>query len=66
MSIQQIVNSLLQNNPNIKNNPNAQEMLNVIMSNDSVKGEQIARNLCQTYGLTKEEAVQKARQFFNI
>lgn len=56
----------IRQNPNVANNPNAQGMLNVIESGDSAKGEQIARNLCQTYGITPEQAIQQAKQFFGL
>lgn len=56
----------IRQNPNVANNPNAQGMLNVIESGDSAKGEQIARNLCQTYGITPEQAIQQAKQFFDL
>ena len=57
---------MLQSNPNIASNPRAQEYLQIIQNGDNVRGEQIANNLCNTYGTTKEEALQKALRFFNI
>lgn len=53
--------SPLKSNPNIANNPQAQAMLNVVKS-----GEEIARNLCNTMGITPEEATKQAANFFNI
>lgn len=61
-----LVNSLIQRNPNIANNPRNQELLKVIQNGDSKKGEEIARNLCQTYGETPEAVTQKAAQYFGI
>lgn len=65
-----VANTLLQgliaNNPAIANNPNAQNYLNVIQSNDQTKGEQIANNLCQTMGVTKEQAIAQAKAFFGL
>lgn len=52
--------------PQVANNPNAQSMIGVIRSGDSKRGEQIARNLCDTYGIKPEDAVRQARQFFHI
>lgn len=57
---------MLQNNPNISNNPINQELVNVIKNNDSQRGEEIANNLCNTYGISKEEAIRRAKLFFNI
>lgn len=48
--------NMAQSNPNIANNPQAQAMLNVVKSGDAQKGEEIARNLCNTMGITPEEA----------
>lgn len=58
--------NLIQQNPALQNNPNAKEMIEVIRSGDTAKGEQIASNLCKTYGVDKNQAVQQARSFFNV
>lgn len=58
--------NLIQQNPALQDNPNAKEMIEVIRSGDTAKGEQIASNLCKTYGVDKNQAVQQARSFFNI
>jgi hypothetical protein len=58
--------NLLSQNPNVRANPQMQEMLNVIQSGDSVRGQQIAENLCNTYGVSKENAIANARNFFHI
>lgn len=66
MNFQAIALEMIRRNPQIANNPNAQELLNVIQSGDQKKGEEIANNLCNTYGISRDDAVQKAKQFFNI
>lgn len=58
--------NLLMQNPNIANNPNAQEFIQVIQNGDSIKGEQIAQNLCNTYGMSKEDAIRNAKSFFHL
>lgn len=58
--------NLLMQNPNVANNPNAQEFIQVIQNGDSVKGEQIAQNLCNTYGMSKEDAIRNAKSFFHL
>ena len=58
--------NILSRNPNIANNPNAQEFINVIRSGDSARGEQIAKNLCATYGVSKDDAIKNAKSFFNL
>lgn len=57
---------LLQRNPSIANNPNAQEMIRVIQNGDSARGEQIANNLISTYGVSKSQAMQQAANFFGF
>ena len=66
MNFQAMALEMIRRNPQISNNPNAQELLNVIQSGDQKKGEEIANNLCNTYGISRDDAVQKAKQFFNI
>lgn len=66
INIQQFAMNLLQNNPNVAKNPQAQEMLKVIQNGDSQRGQMIAENLCKTYGITKEDALTQAKRFFHI
>lgn len=61
--ISMLLNMAMQNS-NIANNPRAQEMLQVIQSGDAQKGQQIAMNLCKTYGVSKEQAVGMATEYF--
>lgn len=57
---------LLRQNPNIMNNPQAQHMVSIIQNGDSAQGQQVAENLCKTYGISKEDAIQQAKQFFGM
>lgn len=57
---------LVQKNPALANNPNAREMIDVIRSGDAAKGQQIAKNLCDTYGVKPEDAISQARSFFHV
>ena len=66
MNMRDMALNLLAQNPNIVNNPNAQEFIKVIQNGDSVKGAQIAQNLCDTYGISKEDAIKNAKSFFNL
>ena len=58
-----LLNMAMQNSA-IANNPRAQEMLQVIQSGEAQKGQQIAMNLCKTYGVSKEQAVGMATEYF--
>ena len=62
----QFVQNIVRNNPQLQANPQTQQMLNVIMSGDSVRGQQIAQNLCKSMGITPEDAVATAKRFFNM
>lgn len=68
----QLINWALQmiaNNPNIThNNPNAniQHMIQVIQSGNQQEGELIAKNLLESNGVSKEQGIQQAMQFFGL
>lgn len=51
-------------NPGITNNPMAQNMVQILQSGDAQKGQQMAENLCKTYGVSKEQATSMAMEFF--
>lgn len=53
-------------NPDIANNPRNKELISIIQNGDSIKGEQVANNLCESYGLNKDEALKQAASFFGI
>lgn len=58
--------SRLQSDPRFQSNPQAQALMSAIQNGDSAKGEEIARNICQTMGMSEAEALQQAKQFFGI
>ena len=55
---------ILNQNPNVADNPMGKNLAAILKSGDSSKGEEIARNLCKTYGISPEEAMQRACEFF--
>lgn len=55
----------LQQNPDIMNNQNAREMLNVVLTGDSKRGEEIANNILQSNGVSKEQALSQAQTYFS-
>lgn len=57
--IQQFVQALMQENPGSEK----KEMLQAVLNNDTKKGEEIAMNLCNTYGVSKEQAIQMSQQW---
>lgn len=53
-------------NPAIADNPQARTYIDVLQSGDAQRGEEIANNLLETYGMTKDQALAQAKQFFHI
>lgn len=62
--MQQMLMQQAMSDPRIANNPQAQNILNILKSGDAVAGEQMARNLCQTYGMDPQQGVAQAQQAF--
>lgn len=58
--------NLINSSPAVRNNPQMRELIGVIESGDAQRGQQIAENLCKTYGMSKEQAIQAARGYFHI
>ena len=56
---------MIQSNQNrIPNTPWAQAAVNAIMNGDANAGQQIAQNLCNSNGVSKEDALRQAAEFF--
>ena len=53
---------MIRNNPNIQQTPLAQAGINAILSNDAKAGEQLANNLLQSMGMTRDQAMEMARK----
>lgn len=65
-NLQNFALNLLMRNPRIANNPQAQTMINAIRSGDQKRGEEIANNICRANGVSKEDAINSAKQFFKL
>lgn len=52
--------------PNIAANPQALAYIEVLESGDSKRGQELANNLLETYGMTREDALAQAKQFFRM
>lgn len=66
MNLYDFAMGILQTNPQISNNPMTKELIEVLRSGDTEKGQKMAQNLCDSYGVTKEQALQQARQHFGF
>ena len=58
--------NMIRHDPALQNDPNAREAIDAIESGDADRGRQIARNLCDTYGVRPEGAIAHAKSFFHI
>lgn len=58
--------NMLQRDPRFANNPQARKLMEIIQNGDSQQGEKMAENLCETYGMTKDQALTEAKKFFGI
>lgn len=63
MNIPPMVMNMLMNSPQAKSNPMAQQLLTILRDGDDKAGEEMAMNLCQTYGCSKEEALKQAQEW---
>ena len=60
-----LILSMIKKNPQIMNNPQAQNYIQILENGDAAKGEEVARNLCETYGVSPEQGLNQAQSFFN-
>lgn len=58
--------ALQTNRDKVQNAPWAQTAINAIMSGDATTGSQLAANLCNSMGMTQEEAIQQIRSSLNL
>ena len=54
------------NQSNLPNAPWRDAAINAIMSGDAQAGQQIANNIMQSMGMTKEQMMEQARKQFNL
>lgn len=54
------------NQNNLPNVPWRDAAINAIMSGDAQAGQQIANNIMQSMGMTKEQMMEQARKQFNL
>lgn len=57
---------MMMKNSGAQNTPMGREFMDILQSGDERRGIQLANNLCQSYGTSKEDALNQARQFFHL
>ncbi len=58
--------ALQTNRDKVRNAPWAQAAINAIMTGDAKTGAQLAANLCNSMGMTEEQAIQQIRSSLNL
>lgn len=56
----------MQRNPNIANTPMGQQFMRVLQSGDQNAGIQMANNILNSAGVSREQGIQQARNMFHI
>lgn len=66
MNLRELALNILASNPQLAQNPNAQSMIDVIRRGDATEGQRIAQNICDSYGITPEQAINQAKNLFHL
>lgn len=62
MNPMQLAAQILQMNPTIQENPIGQQFAQILQSGNQKAGEELANNIINSYGLSKDQAIQQASQ----
>lgn len=66
MGLAQMAMNRISSDPNLQKNPQARAFMDIMQRGDVAQGQQMARNLCQSFGVSEQEALQQAKSFFRI
>ncbi len=64
--LKQFALNMLQNNPAVAASPLGQQAMQIFQNGDTAKGQEMASNILNSYGLTKEQAMKDISQKLNI
>lgn len=62
---QQVIQSMIESNPNIQNNPLAQNAMKMYQNGDTRGLQNMAENMCKERGITVDQAKQQIIGMFN-
>ena len=62
---QQAIRSIIESNPNIQNNPRAQNAMKMYQNGDTKGLQNMAENMCKERGITVDQAKQQVKCMFN-
>lgn len=60
-ALAQMAMNRISSDPNFQRNPQAKAFMDIMQRGDVTQGEQMARNLCQSFGVSEQEAFQQAK-----
>lgn len=66
MALAQMAMNRFSSDPSFRNNPQAKAFVDIMQRGDIAQGQEMAKNLCQSYGVSEQEALQQAKSFFRI
>lgn len=66
MALAQMAMNRISSDPSFRNNPQARAFVDIMQRGDIAQGQEMAKNLCQSYGVSEQEALQQAKSFFRI
>lgn len=62
---QQAIQNIIENNPNVQNNPLAQNAMKMYQNGDTRGLQNMAENMCKERGITVDQAKQQVIGMFN-
>lgn len=62
---QQAIQSIIKGNPNVQNNPLAQNAIKMYQNGDTRGLQNMAENMCKERGITVDQAKQQVMSMFN-
>ena len=62
---QQAIQSIIEGNPNVQNNPLAQNAIKMYQNGDTMGLQNMAENMCKERGITVDQAKQQVMSMFN-
>ena len=66
MALAQMAMNRISSDPSFRNNPQARAFMDIMQRGDVAQGQQMAKNLCQSFDVSEQEALQQAKSFFRI
>lgn len=66
MSPMNFLNGIMQQNPSMQGQPQVQELIRIVQSNDYNALQQMGQNLCNSYGVNPQDVLNQNAQNFGF